>query len=284
MSIVVTEKSNSPEIGNDKATLSFTISGTTDGFAAYAALLSSIVSYYGGLKLKTAKVRPAGRDDLWDGTADYDKSDNKKDSSDDPSKDSGHVADFSFDTSGGTQHITASLETQASYVLGGAAARDFGGAIGYTGNSVDGCDVIVPAFAFSVPRYIAAEDMTSAFIQKLYDKTGMVNSDVVNVVVSVNGNNVTLTFQPSELLYLGATGKPRSDDWEITLRFAGSKNRSGFDVGGITVAAKGGWEYLWVFHEESTDATAHALIRSPKQVNIEKVYPTDTLSDLLTGP
>ncbi len=54
------------------------------------------------------------------------------------------ASQFSFDTTGGTQHITQGLAAGSTYVPAGQTAPDFRGAIGVTSDSVEGCDIAVP--------------------------------------------------------------------------------------------------------------------------------------------
>jgi len=83
---------------------------------------------------------------------------------------------------------------------------------------------------------------------------------------------------------LGASGSKRGDaDWEITFRFAASPNRTNFQVGPITVAAKKGWEYLWVRYADAEDATVKVLVKRPVAAYVEKVYPDGSFAALGIG-
>ncbi len=77
---------------------------------------------------------------LWEGTARYGKREPKE-----PGQSS-----FSFDTGGGTTHITQSLQTVAKYP---ADAADFKGAIGGHNDSVEGTDVTIPVYNFKETHY-----------------------------------------------------------------------------------------------------------------------------------
>ena len=179
---------------------------------------------------------------------------------------------FSFDTTGGTQKITQSISTSGSYPAG---APDFKQAIGFDGRDVQGCEITVPVYKFSETHYKSAASVDSAYKSTLRDLTGQVNNDTFR------------GFAAGDVLFLGATGARRgtdSDDlWEITFHFAVSKTRTGFTIGGITVASKKGWEYLWVLYEDGVDATAKARIRKPKAVYVEKVYEEGDFSGLGIG-
>jgi hypothetical protein len=67
-------------------------------------------------------------------------------------------------------------------------------------------------------------------------------------------------------------GDRREDLWEITYRFAVSQNRSSFTVGGIAVATKLGWDYLWVRYADEVDDALKQVVKKPVAVYIEKVY------------
>jgi hypothetical protein len=54
---------------------------------------------------------------------------------------------FSFDTTGGRQKITQSLQTIAKYAPSGKTAADHKGTIGVTDHGVEGCEIVVPKFA-----------------------------------------------------------------------------------------------------------------------------------------
>ncbi len=80
-------------------------------------------------------------------------------------------------------------------------------------------------------------------------------------------------FAAGEVLFLGASGTKRGGgDWEITFRFAASRNRTNLTIGDITGISKKGWEYLWVRYADAEDANAKALIKKPVAVYVEKVY------------
>lgn len=179
---------------------------------------------------------------------------------------------FSLDTTGGTQRITQSLATIGSYPTG---APNFNGAIGFDGQSVQGCDITVPVFRFGETHYKAPAAVDSAYRYTLFSLTGKVND------AAFRG------YLAGDVLFLGATGARRgtgSDDlWELTFHFAVSKTRTNFTLGGITVASKKGWEYLWVLYEDGVDAAAKARIRKPKAVYVEKVYDLGDFGDLGIG-
>ena len=179
---------------------------------------------------------------------------------------------FTFDTGGGTQHITQSISTVNRYAPPGKTAPDFGGAIGVTHDNVEGVDITVPVYAFSETHYLADAVVTPAYRGTLFNLTGKVNS------ASFKG------LAAGECLFLGASGSKRgADDWEISFKFAGSPNRTNINVGGITVSSKKGWEYMWVRYADSEDAGANAIVKKPVAVYVEKVYEEGNFAGLGIG-
>lgn len=174
---------------------------------------------------------------------------------------------FSFDSTGGTQHITQSIATVNRY--GPAASALLGGAIGYDGENVAGVDITVPVWNWQETHYLTdAELNTYAY----YALTGSVNSDVFE------------GYQPGEVLFLGASGQKRgtasTDKWEITFKFAASPNMTGITVGSITGIAKNGWDYLWVQYGDDVDSSAAVRIKKPVAVYVERVYDSAPFSSL----
>jgi hypothetical protein len=179
---------------------------------------------------------------------------------------------YSFDTGGGTQHITQALAHVASYAPAGKTAPDFKGAIGVTSDGVEGVDITVPVYNFSETHILANSVVTNAYKGKLTALAGKTN------------NATFKGFAIGECLFLGASGSKRGKgDWEISFSFAASKNRTSLTVGDISGIAKKGWEYLWVRYEDAVDATAKALVKKPLAVYIEKVYDEGNFADLGIG-
>jgi len=173
---------------------------------------------------------------------------------------------FAFETSGGSQHITQSLETIAKYP---AEADDTFGAIGDTGDRVEGVDITVPVYNFSETHYLSLATVTQQYKLALFNLTGKVNSD------SFRG------FAAGEVLFLGARGSQRGqEDWEVTFNFAASPNKTNLTVGSgiheITGIAKKGWEYMWIKYGRIAGTKhSHAV---PVAVYIERVYDTDNFT------
>lgn len=252
--------------------LVYNVTGTADQDAAIFTLKGVAPATVGSLVRQPVTVEPVCVDllnpdkSLWTGTvryAPYEK----------PQPPQTGESSYSFDTGGGTQHITQSLQTIGRYAPPGKTAPDFKGAIGVTHDSVEGVDITVPVFNFSEMHYIANGYVDNAYKYTLFLLTGTTN------------NAAFRGFAAGECLFLGASGSKRGawGDWEITFRFAASPNQTNFYVGDILVPAKKGWEYMWVRYADEEDETAKAIVKRPVAVYIEKVYESGNYANLGIG-
>jgi len=176
---------------------------------------------------------------------------------------------ISFDTTGGTQHITQSILTVGRY----GYAPDCGGAIGVTNDSVEGVDITVPVFNFTERHFYS--DFTWTQIKTIANLTGTVNL------------NPFREFLSGQVLFLGATGsksdrKPETP-WEVTYQFSVQPYLTITSIGDIHNVVKQGWQYMHVRYQ-ATDATVGDSldpfadpaqtfrIQYPVGVYIEQVY------------
>ncbi|MCY2977260.1 MAG: hypothetical protein NTU79_01165 [Planctomycetota bacterium] len=227
------------------AELRFVIQGTDDDSIVRSLLLAYSPRDYLGLRRTGVTFEPLGGE-IWEGTAQYSKQE----------------AQFTFDTGGGTQHISQSRGTVGIYAAPGEIAPNFGGAIGVNDDQVGGTDITVPVYNFTETHYIDDLLVTEAYKLKLFNLTGKVNDGLFK------------GFAKGELLFLGASGSKRGkDDWEITFRFAASPNVAGLSLGAINGIAKEGWHYLWVRFTDDEDQGSHTLIKKPISAYVEQVYP-----------
>lgn len=248
---------------NPSAELRFNIRGTNDDVQARTALAAAAPSTFDlngtglvFLPRETITIQPVG-DLLWEGIVRYAVIPQTNESV------------FAFDTGGGTQHITQSLQTVGAYAPGGQVPPNFKGAIGVTADSVEGVDITVPVYQFSETHYIDDAYVTPAYKGTLFALTGRVNS------APFKG------FAPGECLFLGASGSKRGGgDWEINYRFAASPNVAGLVVGDIVGISKKGFEYLWVRYADAEDSAAKALVKRPIAAYVEQVYPYGDLNAL----
>jgi len=254
MATSVTEKFGSrlTREGDDpRIDLVYTIKGTDSDISAKTLLYATAPATYDGLVRRTWEVEQIS-EQLWEGTVSYGLMRARPDVGDSMQ---------SFETGGGTQHITQSLSTIGSYAPAGKTAPDFKGAIGATRDSVEGVDIQVPVFQFSESHVLPDRIVTDAYKLNLYNLIAKVNQAAFR------------WFAAGEVLFMGASGNKRGeDDWEVTFRFAASPNKTGQTVGDITGIAKLGWDYLWVLYEDAEDATADWIVKQPLAAYVERVY------------
>lgn len=180
----------------------------------------------------------------------------------------GVITNITFDTTGGTQHITSALGEKRY----GTDAPDMRKAINVTEDSVDGCDITVPVFEWSEEYEIPGGRLTAAYLKAVADLTGTVNDAEFR------------TFPKGEVLFLGTTGSqtfnPNTQTYseasvaKIAYRFARSKNKTGQTepaVDGIGAGYdKEGWEYLWIHYDK--DVQGNSPLAVPKWIYVDKVY------------
>ncbi len=130
--------------------------------------------------------------------------------------------EFSFTTAGGTQRVQLSEETIDSRAKNGAAAPNHAKSINVTKSGVEGVDIVVPNFEWSVTRIFAG--ITLKYLRTLTELTGTMNDAVF------------YGFKAGELLFLGADGQYRGPDgesnaerWVITFKFSASFNNDDYE-------------------------------------------------------
>jgi hypothetical protein len=252
---------------------SYKVFGTTDDVELHTAINSKVTAelaywqYPGvtGMQLRAEQysVSYLG-DDAWQVTISYSK-DGAEDGTD-PLKRS-----RSFDTTGGTQHIT---QAQAERKYGsGAPSQD--SAIAVDSNGVNGVDIVVPQLQWQESYDVPNAYVTSAWIRTVSGITGTTNS------ATFRG------FEAGEVLFVGCTGSQEWDDqkgrgpWSLSFRFVASKNVTGQTIGSVTGVEKKGHEYLWVRYEDSVDS--NLLLKKPKYVYVNRVYRESDFSGLGIG-
>jgi len=246
---------------NESATLLFGIFNTDSESLAQDQLQAMAPLYFNGLQRARTTVSPAdidGDNSSWRGTATY--------SLFRPPLEVGQ-SQFSFDTGGGSVHITQSIDTVHNY---GPDAQDFEGAIGVSKDQVAGTDIIEATYNFSEVHIKEDGDITVTYKEILFDLTSKTND------ASFKGTSA------GECLFLGAQGTKRSDDeWDITYNFAARKNKTGMVVGTLSGISKEGWEYLWV--EYGPKVVGGQNLQVPKAAHVEQVYYEADFSTLDIG-
>jgi hypothetical protein len=182
----------------------------------------------------------------------------------------------SFDTTGGTQHMTQA-ESEVGYPSGFGGANHQFMAIGVDSNGVNGVDVVVPQLQWQESYDVPNAYVTATYVRGLAGITGTTN------------NAAFRGFEAGEVLFVGCSGSQEWDDqkgkgpWSLSYRFVASKNVTGKTVGSITGIDKKGHEYLWVRYEQAVSGSASDLLQKPKAVYVNKVYKDSDFSLLGIG-
>ena len=86
-------------------------------------------------------------------------------------------------------------------------------------------------------------------------------------------------FAAGEVRFDGVEGSRIDATYSsVDFIFSASPNATSIPVGGITVAAKKGWDYLWVLYEETT--SEDRLVKVPVAAYVEQVYRYAAFSGL----
>jgi len=263
---------------------SYKVFGTTDDTVLHADINAKVTSsmqywqYPGvtGMQLRAEQysVSYLG-DNAWQVTIQYEK--NGAEDGTEPLKRA-----RSFDTTGGTQHITQA-ESETGYPSGFGGANYQFMAIGVDSNGVNGVDIVAPQLQWQESYDVPDAYVTSNYIKSLASVTGTTNN------ASFRG------FAAGEVLFVGCSGSQEWDDqkgrgpWSLSYRFVASPNAGtgqtlpARSVGDITGIEKKGHEYLWVRYEDSVSGASNALLKKPKAVYVNKVYRESNFSALGIG-
>lgn len=269
---------------------SYKVFGTTDDVALHADINATVTGTLRGwqypgqpnvqLIAESYSVTYLG-DDAWQVQINYTKDGADDDAETDPLRRS-----RSFDTSGGTQHITQAeggtvTVTGSTTVTQGTERRypsnapSQDSAIGVDGSSVQGVDIVVPQLTWTETYDVPSTYVTSDYIKSVAALTGTVN------------NAAFRTFDAGEVLFLGASGSHEWDadkgdgPWTLSFKFVASPNVTAKTIGTITDIEKKGHEYLWVRYEPAVDS--NTLLQKPKYVYVNKVYRDGSFSGLGIG-
>lgn len=167
-----------------------------------------------------------------------------------------------YRTTGQSARVIQSYDTVYADALVGNPP-DFGGLIGFNGTSVEGVDIPIPGFSFSVDYRFSA--VTQEYLYLCHQLTGTVN------------NADCLGFAAGELLFMGiegevgltAGGAVVMSSSPISFAFEAMPNVTGLQVGAFSVPLKYGWDYLWPRTRE--DVSENRIIRVTDSIHIERV-------------
>jgi len=211
-------------------------------------------------------------DDAWQLEVTY-----VKEGAEDPEENDPLKRTRSFDTGGGTQHITQA-ETENRF---GTNAPDQQKAIGVDGDSVNGVDIVVPSLTWTETYDVPHQFITAQYIKTLSKLTGTVN------------NAAFRTFDAGEVLFLGSSGSQEWDSakgegpWNLSFKFSQSPNAGAgktlpaLTIGTIANIVKDGHDYLWVRYEDAV--ASNALLKRPKAVYVNRVYRRENFTQLGLG-
>jgi hypothetical protein len=179
----------------------------------------------------------------------------------------------------GTQSINvkSSKATSNKYSTLGGGAPDLKGSINVTPQGdVQGVDLDFPTYTWTETHYLPASMITDAYKAALY---AAVASPINNA--SFRG----CAAGEAKILGVEGTERHKDGDWEMSFHFAGSPNFTSLTVGTITGIVKKGWEYLWVYYEETTATLGSNKVRivQPRDVYVEQVYNSSDFSTLGIG-
>lgn len=279
MAVSVIERFDSRETTDlssqgDTIRLRYFVTGTTDDATAHTSLVDALPAVYRGLLLDRVKLTRTGIE-IWEGEAEY-KDSQSPQSQQQQQKPLSKEYEwrFEFDTTGGMHHVTQSIETVSSHVgaLGGGAALvapDFNGAIGVSGDTVEGVDIIVPALRFTITMRVPNAILSTAYAKEVSRLTGHVN------------DSEFLDFAAGELLFEGGNGSQASGggDPEVSFHFTANENAT-IVLDSIGEVPKDGHHYLWVLYEATEDSEAKKLVRRPYAAYVERVYKDGDFSVL----
>jgi len=250
--------------------LIYTIFDVSDETTALSQMAAVAPATYNDLVQQEASVEPQGSL-IWQGVVKYGPIKPRQ-----PKKTGD--SEFSFDTGGGTEHATQSIETlnvldadgQVKDGNGNPFLDFFKGAIGLSDGEIEGVDIVVPHYRFSEVHYLPLARVTNAYKSDLFDLTGRVNQ------APFRG------WAAGEILFEGAAGSKRGEeDWQIPFHFAASRNKQNVKIGYITIPSKKGWEYLWVAYADVEQANEGVLVKHPLYAVVEKLYEDGDFTKLL---
>lgn len=268
MSVDIGEAVMSRSLDTERAELLYPITGSMDHSEVFTALVGEAPGTFFGMNLERLGIKPVDWN-VWEGTASYILPELQK-----PKAAETGDTQNSFDTTGGSFHITQSLETKSSTPRTPYTAPDFKGAIQVDGDGkVQGTDIVVPALKRQVTVFQPNAVVTDGYIKTLARLTGKYN------------NATFKTYASGELLFVGAQGSQRGSgtDWEVRYDFEARENVTSLDLGDITVPAANGHDFVWLYYRDEEDSSAKFVVPRPVAAYVERVYQPGDFSLLLIG-
>ncbi len=149
---------------------------------------------------------------------------------------------------------------------------NFNGLIGVTRDGVEGVDIPVPSFSFSIDYRFSSMDQ--AYLNLVHRLTGCVNTEPY------------LGFATGELMFAGLEGEIGEgvggaiilSASPVSFLFEAIPNATNLTVGPFVIPFKYGWDYLWPRTIEV--ATGSTVIRQTKSVHVDRVLRWANLQQL----
>lgn len=264
-----------------RAELKYLLKGTDDDQEAVDYALEHLPADVADMPCQAVDIEELGSG-RWDVKAVYEPNSVSNSTTPPPPPEVGD-SEYSFDTTGGTRHITQAIGGSAGTTVYArpvpGAASDWGGAIGVREGGVDGVDIVVPQFSYQETHQIAHATVEAGLPAIIFALTAKTN------------NATFKSFATGEVLFLGAQGRRRKseDFWTIVFMFSMIPNT--VQVAGdpededmfITDILKGGHQAIDIEYENEEDDEAHMLIKLPFAVRIHTVYEAGDFSTLGIG-
>jgi len=250
------------------ADLMFIGYGSDDDAIARAGFLAVIPNLFFGLLLQNVSIEPLGGL-MWKADAKYDSivtavnpGQGATPESTPPPAPPGTQplgADYSFDISVVSEHITQSKQTidRAGPNFGFAPNNEQ--AIGITQDGeVTGVDRMSPHFEWSLTRTFGY--ITLDYLNLLYTLTGKVNNDIF------------YGYPKGDVLFMGASMQAKgTENATVSYKFACQPTVLNINLRpGLVVPKKEGWQYLWVSYKNVNDVGQ--LTQQPFYYYVEKIY------------
>jgi hypothetical protein len=179
------------------------------------------------------------------------------------------------------------------------------GAIGVSGNQVQGCEKYVPSMSWTetwnipsrilleappprdgLPRHPTERDLFEgkSYIDLVRSMVGKVNRDDP-IDTRSHAPKKWRNFNAGEVLFMGArfSINAGASTASVALAFSQRDNMSNFYVGGVQVANKAGWDHLWVEYETLAQNGGGGVWQRPRYVWVAQIYERRDFCDLLIG-
>ncbi len=270
MSTEVFELAESRSYNANRGERRYVVYGTNSESAARAAVVAEAPSTWNGLIRGDTQIdveasfdSQSGHD-VFDAVVPYSRTQP-------PSVVVGKVTE-AWSTTGGMQHVTQSGASVGYGPDADASANKNAINLDPETGEVRGVDIVVPQRSLTLRVQLDPTDVTDVYQEQLTALTGRVNN------ASFRGHAA------GEVLFLGADAPGYTDGdplYELVYNFAISPNRSGLEIGDITVTSKLGWHYLDVRYKAVESGSQ--VFQQPRAAYVHGLYLLGDFSVLKYG-